>query len=84
LHVFGHKAYLGAAEAAQLWLENRIEPKTIKRCNPHKQLQRAARRLCISFRQAIETVQAQPPDQFHSVRLILQAQSVLKDLLNGS
>lgn len=65
LQVLGDKAYISEAKAAHLWKQNRIQLKTIPRRNQHKQLPPATQRLFNSFRQMIETVNAQLSNQFN-------------------
>jgi hypothetical protein len=65
LQVLGDKAYLSAPKAAQLWHSNRIQLHTLPRRNQHVQLPTWLQRLFNSFRQRVETVNAQLSRQFH-------------------
>jgi hypothetical protein len=61
LQVLGDKAYLSAEKAAWLWQENRIQLKTIPRCNQRKRLPLFLPQLYNSIPQMVETVNAHTP-----------------------
>jgi len=63
--VIGDKAYISAAQAAELWRTNRIRMLTLPRKNQKKQLPKSVRRLINAVRQIIETVNGQLDEQFH-------------------
>jgi IS5 family transposase len=65
LSVLGDKAYISAAEAAQLWQQRRIRLATLPRRNQKQQLPPAVARAINSARQIIETVNGQLTEQFH-------------------
>lgn len=65
LDVFGDKAFISAALAAQLREEQRIDLHTIPRKNQHVQLPPAVCQLHNRVRQIIETVNGQLSEQFH-------------------
>ena len=64
LDVLGDKAYLSAAEAAELW-RRRIRLTTLPRRNQRRQVPREVARAINSARQIIETVNGQLTEQFH-------------------
>jgi hypothetical protein len=64
LTALGDKAYISAAEAAELWRDNRIRLLTLQRRNQEPQLPRAVARVHNSARQIIETVNGQLTEQF--------------------
>jgi hypothetical protein len=65
LLVLGDKAYLSAAEAAELRQQRRICLLTLPRCNQKQQLPPGVARAINSARQIIETVNGQLTEQFH-------------------
>lgn len=65
LDVFGDKAYISAAKAAELGLNNRLHLQTLPRRNQKKQLPPTARKAINSARQIIETVNGQLTEQFN-------------------
>ena len=65
LDVLGDKAYLSAAEAAELWQRQRIRLTTLPRRNQRRQVPPAVARAINSARQIIETVNGQLTEQFH-------------------
>ena len=65
LSVLGDKAYISAAEAAELWQQQRIRLTTLPRRNQKKQLPPAMARTLNSARQIIETVNGQLTEQLH-------------------
>ena len=65
LDVLGDKAYLSAAEAAELWQRQRIRLTTLPRRNQRRQVPPAVARTINSARQIIETVNGQLTEQFH-------------------
>ena len=65
LSVLGDKAYISAAEAAELGGRNRVRLTTLPRRNQKQQLPPAVARAINSARQIIETVNGQLAEQFH-------------------
>jgi IS5 family transposase len=65
LTVLGDKAYISAAEAAELRQRQRIHLLTLPRRNQKQQLPAAVARAINSARQIIETVNGQLTEQFH-------------------
>jgi hypothetical protein len=65
LEVFGDKAFISAAVAAELAQTQRIVLRTIPRANQKQQLPPRLRRLHNQVRQIIETVNGQLSEQFH-------------------
>lgn len=65
LTVLGDKAYISAAEAAELWQQQRIRLLTLPRRNMKQQLPAAVARTLNGARQIIETVNGQLTEQFH-------------------
>lgn len=65
LTVLGDKAYISAAEAADLWQQHRIRLLTLPRRNMKQQLPAAVARTLNGARQIIETVNGQLTEQFH-------------------
>jgi IS5 family transposase len=65
LSVLGDKAYISAAEAAELARHNRVRLLTLPRRNQKQQLPPAVARAINSARQIIETVNGQLTEQFH-------------------
>jgi IS5 family transposase len=65
LSVLGDKAYISAAEAAELAQHNRVRLITLPRRNQKQQLPPAVARAINSARQIIETVNGQLAEQFH-------------------
>jgi hypothetical protein len=65
LSVLGDKAYISAAEAADLWQHNRVRLTTLPRRNQKQQLPTPVARAINSARQIIETVNGQLAEQFH-------------------
>jgi IS5 family transposase len=65
LSVLGDKAYISAAEAAELARHNRVRLITLPRRNQKQQLPPAVARAINSARQIIETVNGQLAEQFH-------------------
>jgi IS5 family transposase len=65
LSVLGDKAYISAAEAAELARHNRVRLLTLPRRNQKQQLPPAVARAINSARQIIETVNGQLAEQFH-------------------
>jgi hypothetical protein len=65
LTALADKAYISAAEAAELWRSNRIRLLTLPRRNQKQRLPRAVARAHNSARQIIETVNGQSTEQFH-------------------
>jgi hypothetical protein len=63
--VVGDKAYISAAQAAELWRTNRLRLWTLPRKNQKEQLPKPLRRLFNAVRQIIETVNDQLNEQFH-------------------
>lgn len=63
--IIGDKAYISAAQAAELWRTNRLRLLTLPRKNQKKQLPKPVRRLINAVRQIIETVNGQLDEQFH-------------------
>jgi hypothetical protein len=59
LEVLADKAYISAAQAAELWRENRIRLRTIPRSNQKQQVSAPYKHLHSAVRQLIETVNAQ-------------------------
>jgi hypothetical protein len=59
LEVLGDKAYISAAKAAELWLQNRVVLRTIPRSNQKRQVPKAFKQLHNAMRQLIETVNSQ-------------------------
>jgi hypothetical protein len=64
LSVLGDKAYISAAEAAELWQHNRVRLTTLPRRNQKKQLPPTVARAINAARQIIETVNGQLAEQF--------------------
>lgn len=64
LTVLGDKAYISAAEAAELWQQHRIRLLTLPRRNMKQQLPAAVARTLNGARQIIETVNGQLTEQF--------------------
>lgn len=64
LTVLGDKAYISAAEAADLWQQHRIRLLTLPRRNMKQQLPAAIARTLNGARQIIETVNGQLTEQF--------------------
>jgi hypothetical protein len=62
--VVGDKAYISAAQAAELWRTNRLRLWTLPRKNQKEQLPKPLRRLFNAVRQIIETVNDQLNEQF--------------------
>lgn len=65
LSVLGDKAYISAAEAAELAQQNRVRLTTLPRRNQKQQLPSAVARAINAARQIIETVNGQLAEQFH-------------------
>jgi len=65
LSVLGDKAYISAAEAADLWQRQRIRLTTLPRRNQKQQVPPEVARTINSARQIIETVNGQLTEQFH-------------------
>jgi hypothetical protein len=65
LSVLGDKAYISAAEAAELWRQQRIRLTTLPRRNQKQQVPPAVARTINAGRQIIEMVNGQLPEQFH-------------------
>jgi IS5 family transposase len=65
LSVLGDKAYISAAEAAELARHNRVRLTTLPRRNQKLQLPAAVARAINAARQIIETVNGQLAEQFH-------------------
>jgi hypothetical protein len=65
LNVIGDKAYISAAQAAELWRTNRLRLQTLPRKNQKKQLPKPIRKLFNAVRQIIETVNGQLDGQFN-------------------
>jgi hypothetical protein len=65
LSVLGDKAYISAAEAAELWRRQRIRLTALPRRNQKQQVPSAVARAINSARQIIETVNGQLTEQFH-------------------
>jgi IS5 family transposase len=65
LSVLGDKAYISAAEAAELWRQQRIRLTTLPRRNQKRQVPSAVARTINAGRQIIETVNGQLAEQFH-------------------
>lgn len=65
LNVIGDKAYISAAQAAELWRTNRLRLQTLPRKNQKKQLPKPIRKLFNTVRQIIETVNGQLDGQFN-------------------
>jgi hypothetical protein len=65
LEVVGDKAYISAAQAAELWEQQRVRLRTVPRRNQAHQLPPATQRVLNAVRQIIETVNGQLTEQFH-------------------
>jgi Transposase DDE domain len=65
LSVLGDKAYISAAEAAELWQRRRVRLVTLTRRNQKQQVPAEVARTINSARQIIETVNGQLTEQFH-------------------
>jgi Transposase DDE domain len=65
LSVLGDKAYISAAEAADLWQRQRIRLTTLPRRNQKQQVPPEVARTINSARQIIETVNGQLTEQLH-------------------
>jgi hypothetical protein len=69
LEVLGDKAYISAAEAGELWENNRILLRTIPRSNQKQPVPEAFEHLHNAFRQLIETVNGQLAGNLPSRRI---------------
>src|SRR5262249_28387909 len=65
LDVLGDKAYISAAEAAELWPWRRLRVTTLPRPNQVRQVPPEVARMMNSARQMIETVNSQLTEQLH-------------------
>jgi hypothetical protein len=65
LSVLGDKASISAAEAAELWRQQRIRLTTLPRRNQKQQVPSAVARTINAGRQIIEMVNGQLTEQFH-------------------
>jgi hypothetical protein len=65
LSVLGDKAYISAAESAELWRRQRIRLTTLPRRNQVRQVPPEVSRVMNSARHMIETVNSQLTEQLH-------------------
>ena len=65
LTVIGDKAYINAAQASELWQQNRIRLLTLAKRNQKQQPTKDAKHRINSIRQLIETVNGQLSEQFN-------------------